>query len=295
MSIKNDMENITKSIFNIFRWGYSKCKITAKHDCCVVLLNGPSIKKDLDYLLKTSIFKITDIAVSNNFPSTDYYKQLEPNLLFYMDRSFWDNSFSNKDYHEYRDHCFKDVVKNTTWPLTIVAPSRMKKNNMQKPLENVKNISLEYYNLSWLKDGSFYITERLLARNFGTLAAFSVLTIQIQILINAGYRRLFLLGADHSWHETISMGSDNRLGYNTNYNFSHGAEKSIIPMIDYDDKQTKISDFFYTYYHVFKSYEILRKYADRHKVEVLNVSSKSYIDAFERINIDSLAGLLGVK
>jgi hypothetical protein len=55
-----------------------------------------------------------------------------------------------------------------------------------------------------------------------------------------------------------------------------------VPLEGYGGEKMTIAEFFRTYYHVFDSYESIRRYGRRRGCRIVNDSAKSFIDAFDR-------------
>ncbi len=275
-----DAGNIVRTIAKIVKNGYSVPKLKRTSDTCLFILGGPSLKDS--NILSDELYRIKpDIIATNNYCSTKFFQPLKPKFIFVMDRAFWDVGIANLENAKYRDDCFSCWATLENHGITVVAPAGIK--NLKKQMQVVGNaVGFQLYNMNWLREGTFKLTSLLLDWGLGTLAPFSVPIVAMPILIKAGYKKIILVGADHSWHETIAVDDENRLCFKKSYNVNHEGSDELVPMLDYDNKQTKISEYFNTYYHVFKSYEFIEKYARRKGVSITNASGKSYIDAFER-------------
>jgi hypothetical protein len=106
------------------------------------------------------------------------------------------------------------------------------------------------------------------------------------LALNLKYKKIYLLGADHSWHESIYVGDDNIL-YLKNKRFNDDGAKKLSPFYG-DIKETKpykMGNLLRDLSRMFSAYMELEEYAKSLKAKIYNASAKTYIDAFERYKI----------
>ena len=117
----------------------------------------------------------------------------------------------------------------------------------------------------------------------------NILIAAIAGAIRLGYKKIYVVGADHSWHEDFILNNDNILGINDRHFYDNDNTAAVIfkPLIaDYETaKLTSVSAQFYAQFLIFQSHELLQDYARSVGVEVLNMSEKSYIDAYVKSNL----------
>jgi hypothetical protein len=111
----------------------------------------------------------------------------------------------------------------------------------------------------------------------------NVLIPTIYLAINLGFKKIFLFGADHSWHEEIKVDNKNLMTVNHQHFFEN--QEVRMPMYRLDGTNYFIHDIFRKLCLAFKGYFVLREYADFRKAAIKNASSKSYIDAFEKTDL----------
>ena len=112
----------------------------------------------------------------------------------------------------------------------------------------------------------------------------NVLVGCVYLALNIGFKKIYLLGADHSWHEHIVVDDNNVLCIQDSYN-SFAAGPKLSPMLHPDGKSFKVDELFLALSKMFKAHVILEGYSKTLGAKIYNVSSKSYIDAYERIKI----------
>jgi len=115
----------------------------------------------------------------------------------------------------------------------------------------------------------------------------NVLTASIFLAMNIGYKKIFVVGADHSWHESIAI-SDKNILYLKNTRFQDDKEKDFAPFFEDPANETipyRMYNLFRDLSKMFLSYMELERYSKSIKAKIYNASDKSYIDAFERKKI----------
>jgi hypothetical protein len=115
----------------------------------------------------------------------------------------------------------------------------------------------------------------------------NVLINAIFLAINMGYKEIFLVGADHSWHEDIFVGTDNQVFRKGVYFYSDD-NPSFIPAFKgpEENKKFKMHELFRLISLVFEGHQEMAEYAKFSGAKVYNVSKKSYIDAYERVSFE---------
>ena len=258
-------------------------------DECLVLGNGPSLKeviKDLPVLRKGR-----DLFCINWFAITDYYTKIKPSHYVFLDPAFWFYEVSD-ELSKKRDELFNKIEKATNWPLLLFLPHIAKTDRGWKRLSNFNNsnITICYYYHNGIGSNVYTSIRHFLYKyNAGTPSVYNVLIPTIFLATNLGYKKIFLFGADHSWFEQIFVGSDNVL-YKKDEHFYNKQENKIpiykaVPRCNEVFKVYEICDIWSD---IFEGYIILEEYARQKGVKIYNASSKSYIDAFERIKVRNI-------
>ncbi len=104
------------------------------------------------------------------------------------------------------------------------------------------------------------------------------------LMVNRRFREVYLFGADQSWHEQIRVTETNEFQMQNLHFYDTGKAVAYAPTYNAGQGRSfAMASQFLSLYKVFRGYEVLREYANALNVRVLNASSKSYIDAFDRI------------
>ena len=147
-----------------------------------------------------------------------------------------------------------------------------------------KNIKICYVNTTWIDMGcSRGLKDFLYSKNLASPRVQTVLTSAIFLAMNMGYKKIFLTGADHSWHEKMVLGQDNVLYVKVEHFY---AEENL-PLRPFfsnpeETEVFKTHELFYALSLIFESHHEVAQYAQYVKAKVFNTSKKTYIDAYER-------------
>jgi hypothetical protein len=107
----------------------------------------------------------------------------------------------------------------------------------------------------------------------------------LMISIWKGYRKISLLGADHSWLSEISVTDNNEVLINQKHFYD--AQSSIGQPLDKRGKgKRNLSELLYKFTTAFASYFEIRAFAEKKNITILNATKGSFIDAFDRIKLD---------
>ena len=124
----------------------------------------------------------------------------------------------------------------------------------------------------------------LFRRNLGMTRCTNVLCGCLFLSINMGYKKIYLFGADHSWHEELRIADDNTV-FIRDFHFDD-KQDSVKEVKLYEsierNNSIKIHRIFWWGYKAFFDYIVIGEYAKKMKTDVYNASEKSYIDAFKR-------------
>jgi len=246
----------------------------------VVLGNGPSLKTTLAAHL--DFLKGKSKLCVNEFAHSEYYERLKPEYYVLYDPAYYRQAPA-KHVAEQIARDFETIRDKTTWPLKILMPVQAKQWNHFMGLPELnENIEIYYFNCNTVSGepairNYLYDTNKAMPFSYNTLCA----SIYLGVLL--GHKKIYVDGADHSWHEDITVGDDNKL-YWRNPHFFDGREPELRPIyVDSYEKVTfKMHEILHSLSLMFQGYQGVEEYAKYRKAKVYNISSKSYIDAFER-------------
>jgi len=256
-----------------------------KEKSVFILGNGPSIKKDLK--LHLDFLKNQNLLCVNKFPDTEYYEILKPQSFTITSKGFYNVEAS--DYNvEVRKKIIKALINKTQWPLRVILPADAKKNKaFIKSLKSNKNISLSYFNMTPV-EGLIFINTIIYKLGLGTPRPHNVLIPSILNSINANYKEIYILGADHSWLPQITVNDQNEVLLNQQHFYDENTSKARQMHKNEGKGNRTLDEVLHKFMLSFRSYHELERYAKTKNCDIFNVTPNSFIDAFRRITIEQL-------
>jgi len=268
------------SLIKIILWTkYSKYPRFIKIKKCIILTNGPSLSDLLEKNEK--ILRGADVICVNHFPNFDYYEKLKPKYYVTTAPDLWLDDIEEK-YVNNSKKLFDTMAKTTSWKLFFFIPHEAKKyKRWQKQLAENTNINIVYFNNTPI-EGFPWFCHKIFDLKWGMPRPHNVLIPCLCIGINMRYEKIYILGADHSWLPEIVVHNNNRVLIDQ----KHFYDKYISSPAPLDKKgkgERKLHEILTKFVFTFQGYHILEKYSRHKKIKIINVTSNSYIDAFERI------------
>ena len=232
-----------------------------------LLANGPSLKSTLeeygDYL------KSKKTGVVNFFALSPEFGTLKPKYYFLLDQAFFKKNRDQKLNENIEQ--LKSALTEVNWPLVLILPKAC------KALFSIKNnnITCQFINTNIFQSFS---TIQLTAykRNWGMPQAQNVLVFALYAMVYLKVPKIYLLGANHNWHEGMRIREDNKLVLFDPHFYKE--DKSETEKI----MDVSIAGFFESLSKAFRGYEVLRIFAKKHHSDIINLDTTSYIDSFPK-------------
>ncbi|WP_339504589.1 hypothetical protein [Pseudomonas sp. RL_105y_Pfl2_101] len=247
----------------------------------IVLGNGPSLRTDLEAVVKLSSNSYIDVCVVNDFAFSDAFFKIRPCFYVLADPNYWKEGVIG-ELHVRRERLIDILVNKVTWPMRVMLPVEAKQTFKLNDATS-QFVAFEFYNRTPV-DGFDCMKFRLFDYRVGMPPPFNVLIAALTLSIANGYKKIFVLGADHSWHEELSFVDGEGVLVAQKHFYDNEAERK--PVYKDGSEFFTIGDLFIRWGKVFKIYEILALYASYRGAVVYNLSSKTYIDAFPRATIE---------
>jgi hypothetical protein len=277
--IKDFSENFLDTLVSILRIVlFSEKKVNE----CNILANGPSlnesVNKHKDYIIGKTNFAV------NFFAASSLYSQIRPTYYVIVAPEFWMETAPTQKWEDMRQNLFNILAEQTSWEMNLFIPSQASKSKpIKKLLGNHKFIRLFYFNVTPV-EGFRSFRNMLFKYKLGMPRPYNVLIPSIYLALTMEFKKIYLFGADHSWHEEIKIDDTNNVTVNHQHFYDKGELR--LPMYKLDGKEYHIHDIFNKLHLAFKGYFILKEYADKLGAKIYNASLRSYIDAFEKITIN---------
>jgi len=298
-------------LLSCVRYFYLTFKINKLRRCvsdsdeCVILGNGPSLKesfeKDMRFIKTKKIFCV------NRFAESEYYAKLKPSFYLIADSNYWakeiqaicsdikKNNISKYDKKtiiycqtlmEINENTSKNIISKTQWKLNLCVPLHSKPSRIfdQFVKEN-KNINLIYYSAIPIDFNITFLRHLCYKFNLGMPTPQTVVIPAIFLALKSNFKKIFLMGVDHSWHEDLVLDENNILCtkdkhfYDTNIE-----EQKKIPLVSdmKTGRTTTMAEQFYALYLAFRSHVLLEEYSKAVGSKIFNFSKHSWVDAYEK-------------
>jgi hypothetical protein len=269
------------SVLKVFLFSKFNSKLPGKEGETIAILgNGPSLKISIEKY--KSFFQNTTLFCVNRFASAPEFEILKPQNYLLLDPGFFEYD-EVKHSHPSIPVLFNDIEKKTTWKLNLFVPFVAKKSKYIAGLARNSNVSVYYFNKT-LITGFTSWSDIFFKLNLGMPRCTNVLCGCLFLSLRIGYKKIYLFGADHSWHEELRVADDNSLLLK-DFHFDDKPEtvkeSKLYESIE-KKEPIKIHRVFWWAYKAFSDYLVIGDYAKKLNADICNASEKSYIDAFRR-------------
>lgn len=246
-----------------------------------ILGNGPSMKDLLHR--NVGLLKYSDLVVVNYFANSDGFFFLRPKYYILLDPSFFVKEYGvsseiNAKSNEPLKTKLKDNLKLVDWEMILFVPyTSTSKKAINDFVDNPK-IKVEFFYATQI-NGFECFQNWMYARNQGLPSSKNVLIPAIMLMLNVGYKKIYLYGAEFSWTKTMDVDIDNGMMF---FNDKHYYSKEEIRYFNkggykwWLDSIVKMLD----------ATERVAKYAEKINAVVINRTKGSFIDAFKYEKID---------
>jgi hypothetical protein len=259
----------------------------ATHTEVVLLGNGPSLTGDLE--LNPRLGAGRDLMCVNNFVFSEDFVRLKPSYYAVMDPFYWASEAPASVLVE-RERFFECLKSRTAWPMNLLLPLECRFSEIWKQENLCANtrIKVRFFNRTPVS-GFKWFRNLAYAHDLGMPWSQNVLVGSAFLCVGLGFKRIYVLGADHSWHEEICVGKDNVLYLKQKHCYDAEEDVPLEPVYKPNTNEAfKMHELFAAWSRVFLGHLQVAEYARERGVEILNASSKTYIDAFERIDVRAL-------
>lgn len=245
----------------------------------VVAMNGPTLLDDL----KRLPIELAENAIyftANHFADIEHYTILQPQLYMFSDPYFWRDDVS-EDLIIKRDKTFHNISTKTNWPLSIYVTSENAKQLIQKKVASNKFITLKVFNGSGYPVNYNSFVSRLWRSSLVAPFAQNVIIHCLYISIMLRASNVAIVGANFSFHQSIEVDQTNNDFYKVRRHV-YGEHKEH-GFKDYTKtEKAHVIDEYEALFRAYKSLQALRCFADSLEVNIVNYTTKSYLDMFLR-------------
>lgn len=238
-----------------------------------IMGNGPSLRTNLDNNLE--LLKRSDTLAVNFAANTPEFSIVRPKYYVLADPHFFRN-VSDKNVA-----ALSESLKAVDWPMTLFVPAKSRR-SAARMIGNPM-VSVEGFNFL-AAEGWKWLEQLIFRLRLGMPRPRNVLIPSIMIGIWLGYKKIYILGADHSWLKTLDVDSDNRVVSVQPHFYkedSHEVERINRTYLD-----LKLHQVLESMTIAFASYHKINAYASRCGITIINATPGSFIDAFPRGTIE---------
>ena len=262
----------------------------------LILGNGPSLSTDLEPLKKLN--ENADSLGVNYFAATNEFLIFKPRFYSIVSKQYWGTD-ENAGWDKDRKRIFDILVEKVDWEMHLFVPMIARSSeSWKKHMAQNPNIKVNYFNLTPLDDYPKYFKGSL-EKYKACPRPHNVLIPSILFGINMNYPTIYIAGADHSWIPEIFVTKDNVVMAAQKHFYAEqlkSLDSTLLsdnakPFFHSNSVETmKLHEVLHKFYYSFKSYWFLKEYADLKGTTVYNLTEGSFIDAFEKISYDDIAG-----
>jgi len=242
-----------------------------------ILGNGPSLQKDLKNIL--DVRPNSSMVAVNSFCNTTEFGKIKPEYYFIVDPGFFIES-DDVRLNEVKNQALESLLQNVNWYMMLIVPANYKNSTFIEEVKSNRFIKVVFIKNVPIVKGINTVNIFLFKYKLANPLFQNVLITAIFWCLQAGYKSIYLWGADHSWHEDLKLGVDN-IVYTPDTHFYDEKDRkyfahqnSGIPL--------KVHEEFYSFARAFEIYHLLNDYAKSIGCSIFNLSSKTWIDAFKR-------------
>lgn len=236
--------------------------------------NGPSLNNDI-----LSIESIGEnVMVVNSFANSALFKKIRPNYYIIVDSGFFLKT-KDKRLSNIQKQFISAISNDLSWEIQFIIPNKFYNSDTAMFLRKNKLVSVITYIDRPIIGGIEWINNYLYKFNLANPHYQNILIAAIFLSIKLSFKKILIYGADHSWHENLYLG-DNNILYRNDKHFNSNSSPLEIKI---NNKPMDVSKQFYALARVFRTYHQIQNYASKNGVEIINKSSKTWIDAFKRV------------
>lgn len=244
----------------------------------IIMGNGPSLSNDMPGIQKRR--SEVKLCVVNLFANSELFFQLRPDFYVLADPVYWRQDVGIQ-HQEDNQQLISNLLR-VSWDMTVICPeegfdyfSNVLRGNVNIKIEKVKD--------NWMDFRTDFVGVLALRSLFFTPNFVNVLVLALWSGIIKGFGEIEIYGADFSSFKAINIDQDsNQLTIGTPHFYTKDNERVVLQEKYPGQKVKLIHTRMYQIALAFKQMYLLSKLADRKGVSILNGSTFSYLDCFDR-------------
>jgi len=244
----------------------------------MILGNGPSLKEDIDRVLKKK--KECEVYVLNYFAVTKYFRKIKPEYYVLTDRMFWDQN-ANKYIKKDNEELFLCLDK-VDWNMNLICPDSGFQSINKRLIsnKNIKLIKVHSVHIEF-KNEKLYLFA--LRHNLTTPHFINGLVMALWHAIYSRKVDIEIYGADFSLFKEYYIDQVTNELYNSAPHFYKNSKAEDNAPCKYLNAPKKmLHTRLYQQWSSFYQMYLLSKLAKEKKIKITNHSSNSFLDSFDR-------------
>jgi hypothetical protein len=244
----------------------------------ILLANGPSLKDDIDKVIEES--KTSEVYVLNFFAATEYFTKIKPEYYVLTDRLYWSQT-ANDDFKKDNENLFI-CLDRVDWKMNLVCPESGYKwiSERLASNKNIRIIKVHSVNIEFKFES---INLFALNQNLVTPHLINGLVLVLWHAIIQKTPKIEIYGADFSLFKEYYVNQESNEVYNSMTHFYKNTKAQKIVAQKYPNEpkkmlHTKLLQTWSSFYQMY----LLSKLGKIRNIKIINCSSNSYLDCFER-------------
>ena len=258
-------------LFSSLRVSIKLKRLQIWHESCMVLVNGPSLKNQINYIKSNRL--TNELLAVNFFCNSDTFWELKPSLYCVADPLVFNDSEVNAVIQKRLEE-FVTNFNAIDWNCRLFYPAHFSRDSILDLVDNPFVIKTPYNFVP--VSGKSAIIQWLYSSGLALPTPESVVIPAIYLPITLGFKSLFLFGTDHSWIRDFRVNSDNTSSFGLDH---FTGPESHTP------NDRSVSQFMLSQYRLFDSHDSLRRYSDTMKCNIQNATLESFIDVYQKFEI----------
>lgn len=248
----------------------SRCPQAAEGRPLVILGNGPSLRALIDN--KADQLREATTMALNFAANAEEFTLLKPDFYLLADPHFFEGRETDPNVGKMFDR-FNRLVD---WPMTLYIPASQ--NAAKLGLTNPK-IRIERFNFIGA-EGFGWLEKMLYGAGLAMPRPRNVLVPALMTAMLAGFRTIYLTGADHGWLSTLGVTENNEVvNFQPHFYKDNDEEHSRVDSVY---RNVRLHEVLLSFYLAFRSYHRVEAYARSNGISIRNSTPGSFIDAFDR-------------
>lgn len=249
-----------------------RCKSADTSRPLVIMGNGPSLAAVIE---ENEALLARNITMAVNFAAiSPEFSRLRPRYYLLADPLF----FSGNDAGNMP--ALRSAFGAVDWPMTLFVPADRRRKVTTLGLS--PNIEVCTFNAVGV-EGFAPLCRMVYRAGLAMPRPRNVLIPAIMVGMDMGFRKIVLVGADHSWLEGLSVTDDNEVVSVQRHFYADSGEEE--QRIRHEYRGYHIHDIVMSMAVAFRSYHDIANFAAAQSVDIVNATTGSYIDAFRRARL----------